>query len=75
MLPVLDTLHLTPHTDLVVMMARYAATNQRDVRRAAECIRSETIEGTQILPILSMEWRAWRAYRYSGYHYEQEYTS
>jgi hypothetical protein len=40
-LPVVDTLYLTPHADVILMMARYAATNQHDVRRAADRIRSE----------------------------------
>lgn len=67
-LPVVDTLYLTPHADLVVMLVRYAATNQRDVRRAAERIRGDLGGGVQLLPVLSMEQRGKRAYYYGGYY-------
>lgn len=67
-LPVVDTLYLTPYADLVVMMVRYAATNQRDVKRAVERIRGDLSEGVQILPVLSMERRGKKAYYYGGYY-------
>lgn len=67
-LTVVDTLYLTPHADLVAMLVRYAATNQRDVKRAAERIRGDLSEGVQILPVLSMERRGKKAYYYGGYY-------
>lgn len=74
-LPVVDTLYLTPHADVVLMLARYAATNQRDIRRAADRIRSEMAQGAQILPILSMERRARKAYYYGSYYSGRGYNS
>jgi hypothetical protein len=50
------------------MLVRYAATNQRDVKRAAERIRGDLSEGVQILPVLSMERRGKKAYYYGGYY-------
>jgi uncharacterized protein involved in exopolysaccharide biosynthesis len=67
-LPVVDTLYLTPYADLVVMMVRYAATNQRDVKRAAERIRGDMHDGVHVLPVLSMEQRGKKAYYYGGYY-------
>lgn len=67
-LPVVDTLYLAPQADVVLMLARYASTNQRDIRRAVERIRLEIPEGAQILPILSMERRVRRPYYYGNYY-------
>lgn len=67
-LPVVDTLYLTPYADLVVMLVRYAATNQRDVRRAADRIRGDLRDDVQVLPVLSMERRAKKAYYYGSYY-------
>jgi polysaccharide biosynthesis transport protein len=73
-LPVVDTLYLAPQADVVLMLARYASTNQRDIRRAVERIRPETRDGAQILPILSMERRVRRAYYYGGYYSGRGYN-
>ena len=68
-LPVVDTLYLARHADLAAVLVRYAATNQRDVRRAADRLRGDMPPSAGILPIMSMEQRARRAYYYGGYYY------
>lgn len=70
-LPVVDTLYLTPYADLVVMIVRYAATNQRDVRRATERIRADLMDGVQLLPVLNMEDHVRGDYYYGSYRPER----
>lgn len=68
LLPVVDTLYLAHHADIIGMMVRFAATNQLDIKRAAERLWVDLGDGVPILPILSMEQRARRAYYYGGYY-------
>jgi len=69
-LPVVDTLYLTPYVDAVVMGVRFASTSQRDVTRAYSRITNEMNENTAFLPLLTMEeGQRRKAYYYRGYYH------
>jgi len=69
-LPVADTLYLTPYVDAVVMGVRFASTSQRDVTRAYSRITNEMNENTAFLPLLTMEeGQRRKAYYYRGYYH------
>ena len=69
-LPVVDTLYLTPYVDAVVMVVRFASTSQRDVTRAYSRITNEMNENTAFLPLLTMEeGQRRKAYYYRGYYH------
>ena len=67
-LPVVDTLYVSDLADVVLMLVRFASTNQRDVRRAHARLRSEMRDGAEVLPVLSMEQQRSGSYYYRGYY-------
>ena len=67
-MPVVDTLYIADLADLILMIVRFASTNQRDVRLAYRRLRGEMLDGAEVLPVLSMEQQRSGSYYYRGYY-------
>lgn len=65
-LPVVDTRYIVHHADAVVMVVRFASTNQTDVRRAVGQISEEMDPQTALIGVLSHREGAGTSYRYQG---------
>jgi Mrp family chromosome partitioning ATPase len=67
-LPVVDGRYIAHLADLVLLVARFGATTQSDIRYACDQLQSATDEGTPIFGLLSHEEKREKMYRYSGYY-------
>ena len=75
LVPVVDARYIVPQADLVLMMVRYAETNQSDIRYSAAQLvdTASSAGGVPILCVLSCEASQTGSYRYYGYRYGYGY--
>ena len=75
LVPVVDARYIVPQADLVLMMVRYAETNQSDIRYSSAQLTdaASSAGGVPILCVLSCEASQTGSYRYYGYRYGYGY--
>ncbi|MEO0485975.1 MAG: Wzz/FepE/Etk N-terminal domain-containing protein [Pseudomonadota bacterium] len=66
--PVVDARYIAPQADVVLMVARFAATTQSDIRYSIGQIKSSVADHSKILGMLNYEERKGNSYRYQGYY-------
>ncbi len=70
--PVVDSLYIVPHADVVAFVVRWAATPQQDVKESMQAIRDAKPPGTELVAILSQQRSGIRGYynksKYAGYY-------
>ena len=66
--PVVDARYIAHHADAVVMMVRWATTNQGDLRQAVNGLREAITPETDFHTVLSHQQYRQASYRYDGYY-------
>lgn len=66
--PVVDARYIAHHADAVVMMVRWATTNQGDLRQAVYGLREAMAPETSFHTVLSHQQYRQASYRYDGYY-------
>lgn len=66
--PVVDARYIAHHADAVVMMVRWATTNQGDLRQAVNGVREAMSPDTDFHTALSHQQYRQASYRYDGYY-------
>lgn len=67
-LPVVDARYIAHHADAVVMMVKWAATSQNDVRAAVDTLRAAMQSNAAFLPVLGQQETRGKASRHGGYY-------
>lgn len=68
--PVVDGLYIAPFADIIVFVARWAATSQTDAKRAIESLRGSKSPETEIVAVLNQQNESRSSYKqkYGGYY-------
>ncbi|MGV8833385.1 MAG: GumC family protein [Devosia sp.] len=68
--PVIDGLYIAPFADIIVFVARWAATSQTDSKRAIEALRGSKNSETEIVAVLNQQNESRSSYKqkYGGYY-------
>ncbi|WDQ98395.1 Wzz/FepE/Etk N-terminal domain-containing protein [Devosia sp. J2-20] len=70
--PVVDGLYIAPFADVIVFVARWAATSQTDAKRAIESLRASKNPETEIVAVLNQQNESRSSYKQK---YGQYYTA
>lgn len=70
--PVVDGLYIAPFADMIVFVARWAATSQIEAKRAIESLRGSKRPDAEIVAVLNQQSEARSSYykKYGGYYSE-----
>ena len=68
LLPVVDARYIAPQADAVVMLVKWAATNQSDLRAAIQPLRGAMNERASLFPVLGQSVARPRTSRYNDYY-------